>query len=140
MHDFTPTSALVGGALIAASLGLVLITMGRVVGLAGAFAGFLRGTPGDWAWRAWFLGGMLGVGLVFSLVRPETFDHGTPSPLWLVGISGALVGVGTRLANGCTSGHGLCGTSRLSKRSIVATLVFFGTGVVVATLVGSGPR
>ncbi len=140
MHDFMPISALVGGALIAASLALVLLTTGRTVGLSGLFAGFLRGTPGDWAWRAWFLAGMLGVGAVFAAVRPATFDAGTPSPLWLVAASGALVGVGTRLANGCTSGHGLCGTSRLSRRSIVATLVFFGTGVATATLVGSFTR
>ena len=73
---------------------------------------------------------------VFRVVAPSTFDHGARVPLWACALSGVLVGVGTRASNGCTSGHGLCGMSRLSKRSIVATIVFFGIGVVTATLVG----
>jgi hypothetical protein len=140
MHDFTPISALAGGALIAASLALMLIATGRIAGLSGVFAGILLPEPGDWSWRAWFLVGMLGTGAIFSIVRPETFDHGTPFPLWLVALSGAIVGVGTRMGNGCTSGHGLCGMSRLSKRSIIATLIFFATGVVTATVTGSVMR
>ncbi len=80
---------------------------------------------------------MLGVGAVFAAVRPETFDGATRSPMWLVALAGVLVGVGTRLANGCTSGHGVCGVSRWSKRSLIATAVFFATGVATATLAGS---
>ena len=134
MHDFTPVHALVGGALIALALAVMLIATGRIAGLSGVVAGLL--SSDDRAWRAWFFAGMLGTGLVFSLLRPDTFDAGARVPLWTVGIAGVAVGVGTRLANGCTSGHGLCGMSRLSKRSIIATLVFFGVGVATATLVG----
>ena len=136
MADFTPISAAIGGAMIAASLAIMLVATGRIAGLSGMLAGLLRGTPGDWAWRAWFFAGMLGTAALFAWLRPATFDTGARVPLWLVGVSGALVGLGTRLSNGCTSGHGLCGMSRLSKRSIVATVVFFGVGVATATLVG----
>ncbi|NVB79970.1 MAG: YeeE/YedE family protein [Kofleriaceae bacterium] len=137
MHDFTPVSALVGGALIATSLAIMLIGTGRIAGLSGIFAGLLRGTSGDWEWRAWFVAGMLGVGAIFEVVRPETFDSAARVPLWAVALSGVLVGLGTRLSNGCTSGHGLCGMSRLSKRSIIATMTFMGIGVATATIVGS---
>jgi uncharacterized protein len=137
MHDFTPVSALVGGALIAASLALMLLFTGRIAGLSGIFAGFLRGPAPDWAWRAYFIAGMFAVGIVFALAAPATYDAGARVPLWLVAISGVLVGVGTRSSNGCTSGHGLCGMSRLSKRSIVATLTFMATGVATATAIGT---
>ena len=137
MNNFTPISALVGGALIALSLAIMLITTGRITGLSGLFAGFLRGKPGDWAWRAYFVAGMFVVGGVFRVVEPATFDRAARVPLWLVAISGVLVGVGTRASNGCTSGHGLCGMSRLSKRSIIATIIFFGVGVVTATVIGT---
>lgn len=136
MHDFTPIQALVGGALIATSLAIMLITTGRIAGLSGIFAGFIAGRRGDWAWRAWFLVGMLIVGIAFAVGQPATFDQGARVPLWLVAISGVLVGLGTRASNGCTSGHGLCGMSRFSKRSIVATLVFMAVGIATATISG----
>ena len=130
-------SGVLGGALIAISLAIMLIGTGRIAGLSGIFAGFLRGTPGDWEWRAWFIAGMVGVGAILEVVRPETFDAAARVPLWAVAASGVLVGLGTRLSNGCTSGHGLCGTSRLSKRSIIATMTFMGVGVATATIVGT---
>ena len=135
MHDFTPVSALVGGALIAVSLAVMLLATGRIAGLSGIVAGLVR-PGGDWQWRAWFIAGMLAVGAGFEMVAPATFDAGTRMPLPLVGVAGAIVGFGTRMANGCTSGHGLCGTSRLSKRSIVATMTFFAVGVATATITG----
>ena len=134
MHDFTPVHALVGGALIALALAVMLIATGRIAGLSGVVAGLL--SSDDRAWRAWFVAGMLGVGAVFELAAPRTFDAVARVPLPLVALAGLLVGVGTRLANGCTSGHGLCGISRLSKRSILATCVFFGVGVATATITG----
>ena len=136
MNDFTPVQALLGGALIATSLAIMLIMTGRIAGLSGIFAGFIAGRRGDWAWRAWFITGMVIVGVAFAIARPSTFDHAARVPLWLVAISGALVGIGTRASNGCTSGHGLCGMSRLSKRSVVATIVFFACGVATATISG----
>ena len=79
---------------------------------------------------------MLAVGAVLEIVRPQTFDTAARVPLPVVAIAGVLVGLGTRLGNGCTSGHGLCGISRLSKRSILATIVFMAVGVVTATITG----
>jgi uncharacterized protein len=137
MNDFTPVSAVVGGALIATSLALMLIFTGRIAGLSGMFAGVLRGPAPDWAWRVYFIAGMFAVGIAFKLAAPATYDAGARVPLWLVAISGVLVGIGTRASNGCTSGHGLCGISRLSKRSIVATLAFMAIGAATATLIGS---
>ncbi len=137
MHDLTPLHGLVGGALIALSLAIMLLLTGRIAGLSGIFAGVLRGASSDGPWRAYFLAGMLGVGALFELAAPHTFDAGTRMPLPVVALAGALVGFGTRACNGCTSGHGLCGTSRPSKRSIVATITFFGVAVVTATVTGA---
>ncbi len=137
MHDFTPLHAIAGGALIALSLATMLLLTGRIAGLSGVLAGVLRGGNGDWEWRAWFLAGMLAVGAAFALASPATFDATARVPLPLVAVSGALVGIGTRASNGCTSGHGLCGTTRLSKRSFVATLAFFAVGVATATITGA---
>lgn len=134
MHDFTPIHAAAGGALIALSLAIMLIATGRIAGLSGVVAGLL--TPGDRAWRTWFVAGMLAVGAAFELAAPRTFDAAARVPVPVVAIAGLLVGLGTRLGNGCTSGHGLCGISRLSRRSILATCVFFGVGVATATITG----
>lgn len=134
MHDFTPVQGIVGGALIALSLAIMLVATGRLAGLSGIVAGLL--TSGDRTWRLWYVAGMLAVGAVFEIVRPQTFDTAARVPLPVVAIAGVLVGLGTRLGNGCTSGHGLCGVSRLSKRSILATIVFMGVGVVTATITG----
>ena len=136
MHAFTPVQSVIGGALIAISLAIMLLATGRIAGLSGIFAGFLAANRGNWAWRGYFIAGMLIVGAAFELARPETFDAGSRMPLWLVAIAGAIVGFGTRASNGCTSGHGLCGISRFSKRSIIATLVFFVVGVATATISG----
>ena len=81
MHDFTPIQSLVGGALIATSLAIMLIMTGRIAGLSGIFAGFIAGKRGDWTWRAWFVTGMVLVGAAFQLARPATFDHGARVPL-----------------------------------------------------------
>lgn len=132
--------AVVGGALIASSLAIVLISTGRIAGLSGVFAGLLRPLPEEWAWRAWFLAGMLATGAAFALAAPATFDARAPHALPVVAVAGVLVGAGTRLANGCTSGHGLCGTSRLARRSIVATATFFAIGVATATIAGALTR
>ncbi|HTR55765.1 MAG TPA: YeeE/YedE family protein [Kofleriaceae bacterium] len=137
MHDFTPVHAAVGGALIALSLAVMLIATGRIAGLSGIVGGIVRPRAGDWIWRAWFLAGALAVGAVFELAAPLTYDADARVPLPVVAIAGLLVGLGTRLGNGCTSGHGLCGMSRLSKRSIVATMTFFALAVATATITGA---
>lgn len=134
MSQFTPISAAIGGVLIALALALMLITTGRIAGLSGVVAGVLRGP--DRSWRLAFLAAALAVGACFQLAAPATYDAGSRVPLWLCAVSGLLVGMGTRWSNGCTSGHGLCGTSRLSKRSIIATGTFFVVAVATATITG----
>jgi uncharacterized membrane protein YedE/YeeE len=135
MHDLQPLHGVAGGLLIAVSLAVMLIATGRIAGLSGIVGGLV--TDSDRAWRAWYVAGMLAVGAAFAVAHPSAFDSGARVPLPIVAIAGLLVGFGTRLGNGCTSGHGLCGMSRLSRRSIVATLTFFGIGVVTATAVGA---
>jgi uncharacterized membrane protein YedE/YeeE len=133
--DFTPAAGAIGGVLIALALAGMLIGNGKIAGLSGVCAG-LVGKQADRAWQVWFVVGMLAVGVVAEVARPSTFDASARVPVGIVALAGALVGVGTRLANGCTSGHGLYGMARLSKRSIVATVTFMAVAVATATLVG----
>jgi uncharacterized membrane protein YedE/YeeE len=134
MHDFTPWRSLLGGALIGLSASLLLLGAGRVAGISGIFAQLFLGTePAGRRWRTWFLGGLLAGGLVLQRLLPGAIAA-SPRPIAWLAASGLLVGIGTRLAGGCTSGHGVCGLSRLSLRSLVATLTFLGTGVLTVTL------
>lgn len=132
---FTPFSALAGGALIGLSAALLLWLNGRVAGISGIVAGLLPPAAGRIGWRVAFLLGLLIGGGLYALwlghVPPVRLDTGTP----LLVLGGLLVGFGTRLGGGCTSGHGVCGVSRLSGRSIVATVVFMvSAGAVVFLL------
>ena len=141
MAEFTPWSALAGGVLIGLSASVLFGLGGRIAGISGIAAGSLFEAGGERRWRLSFLAGLLGAGLVLWLVAPATLAP-SPRPLaWLAG-AGLLVGFGTRLGNGCTSGHGVCGVSRLSARSLVATAVFVGSGmltVALLRLVGAAP-
>jgi uncharacterized membrane protein YedE/YeeE len=133
MTEFTPWSGLAGGALIGLSASLLFALGGRIAGISGIAAGGLFETGNERGWRLAFIAGLLLAGLAFVLAAPGAI---TPAPLplgWLV-LAGLLVGVGTRLGNGCTSGHGVCGISRLSLRSWVATAVFVGVGMLTVTL------
>lgn len=137
VHEFTPGHVIFGGILISLGLAVMLIGSGRIAGLSGIVAGVIGlKRTGDRAWRACFLIGALAVGAIFEVAEPCTFNAIVPHPMWLVAISGVLVGIGTRLSNGCTSGHGLCGVGRFSTRSIIATAAFFGVAVVTATVAG----
>ncbi len=131
---FTPWSALTGGALIGLSAALLWILNGRVAGIAGIAGQLLRPTPGDARWRIAFVAGLIGGGAIVAALHPAAFGlpHGGRAAI-IVG--GLCVGFGTRLGNGCTSGHGLCGMSRLSPRSIVATIVFMAVGMVTVFVV-----
>lgn len=130
--EFTPLASLLGGALIGLSSASVLLFQGRVAGVSGICGSLLHPTPGDTAWRVAFVIGLLAIGVTGAPVFPAAFAvAGAPSLPWLVA-AGLLVGYGTRLGNGCTSGHGVCGVSRLSKRSIAATATFMAAaGVTV---------
>jgi uncharacterized membrane protein YedE/YeeE len=134
LQNFTPWSALLGGALIGISASLLLALNGRIAGISGIVGGILKPAAGDVAWRVAFVIGLLASGAVALGVSPTSLGA-SPRSLGLVLAAGAFVGVGTRLGNGCTSGHGVCGLSRLSVRSMVATATFMATGIAAATLV-----
>ncbi|MBT4769982.1 MAG: YeeE/YedE family protein [Rhodospirillaceae bacterium] len=130
MENFTPYSALAGGALIGASSALLLWLTGRIAGISGILGGLLSLSGGGLAWRVLFLAGLV-IGTVLYRVGggPLTDITITSStPLLIVG--GLLVGFGTALGRGCTSGHGICGLARLSPRSLAATLVFMASAAV----------
>ena len=132
IENFTPASALVGGALIGIAATLLLVLNGRIAGVSGVLGRLFDPLPGDVAWRVMFLLGlMLGAG-AYGLFQPVTIQV-TNSILILV-IAGLLVGYGTQLGNGCTSGHGVCGIARLSPRSVAATLVFMISAVITVYL------
>ena len=136
MTDFTPWSALAGGALIGVSASMMLSLNGRIAGIIGILAGVVRPRGGDVAWRALFLAGLLVGGALLLVLRPSAFGAAATMPsLPRAAIAGLLVGFGTRLGGGCTSGHGVCGISRLSMRSIVATITFMATGVLATFVV-----
>jgi uncharacterized protein len=130
---FTPLASLLGGVLIGLASIALAVFNGRIAGISGILGGLLPPSPGDRAWRLAFLLGLILSPLVFGLVRPMPEVHaGASTPLLL--IAGLLVGLGTRYAGGCTSGHGVCGLSRLSARSLVATLSFMGAGFATVYL------
>jgi len=128
MENFTPLTSLIGGAMIGTSASLLLLASGRIAGISGIVGGLFGGSRAEIAWRLWFVGGMLAGGAAIEVVSPQSLAMEiTRSPQALV-VAGLLVGFGTRLGNGCTSGHGICGISRLSTRSLLAT----GTFMIVA--------
>lgn len=133
---FTPWSALLGGALIGLAASMFLLLTGRVTGISGVVGGLLAPKPGDVAWRMAFVGGLAVGGVVAAFAMPaQVAFEVARSPAAIV-VAGLLVGFGTRLGNGCTSGHGVCGISRLSTRSLVATATFLATGVGTAVVIG----
>lgn len=135
MHDFTPITALFGGVLIGLSASAMLLLDGKIAGISGILAGVTRPVKGDTLWRICFLAGLLTGGLLLRVLLPGAFDFGIIRPFPMLMMAGLLVGFGTRLGSGCTSGHGICGVSRLSMRSIVATVTFIFTGALVVYLV-----
>jgi uncharacterized membrane protein YedE/YeeE len=134
MNDFTPLSALLGGALIGLSASALLAFTGRIAGISGIVGGLLRPRAGDIAWRAAFALGLLSGGGILRLLDPSALALAGLPGLPVVVLAGLLVGVGTHLGNGCTSGHGVCGISRGSRRSLVATLAFMLTGMLTVWL------
>ena len=131
-------AALAGGALIGASASLMLYLDGKLAGISSILGNLLPGARGDGAtWRGWFVLGLVAGGAVMTLASPRAFSTaGLPGTAALI-VAGLLVGFGTRMGNGCTSGHGVCGVSRLSARSIAATMVFLAAGIAtVAALRG----
>jgi uncharacterized membrane protein YedE/YeeE len=130
--DFTPFSALLGGALIGLAASVMLLGTGRVAGISGIVGGLLEARAGDLAWRLAFVGGLLAAGVGAVLFAPSAFASDLVRPPLVLALAGVLVGYGTRLGNGCTSGHGVCGLSRLSPRSLASVLTFMLTGALAA--------
>jgi uncharacterized membrane protein YedE/YeeE len=124
---FTPWSAAAGGLLIGLAATLFILLNGRIAGISGITGGLLRPRAGDTAWRIAFIAGLIAAPTLYQAIAPLP-DIQTVAGLPLVVVAGLLVGIGTRYGAGCTSGHGICGLSRLSPRSIVATLSFMASG------------
>jgi hypothetical protein len=125
----TILSALAGGALIGLAAAALLLLDGRIAGISGIVAGLLPPRAPDAGWRALFVAGLVTGGFLLPVLLPEPF-RGLPATSARVVVAGLLVGFGTRLGSGCTSGHGVCGTARLSPRSLVATATFMTMGAV----------
>jgi uncharacterized membrane protein YedE/YeeE len=125
--NFTPLSALAGGALIGLSAAGMWWLLGRLTGVSTLFAGMLN-RDGGWGWQAAFLAGLLVAGILATLTAGGDLAFRLDAGYGQAAAAGLLVGIGTRLSNGCTSGHGVCGVGRLSTRSILATLTFMATG------------
>ena len=128
-EHFTPWSSLTGGLLIGAAAAMLLLFNGRIAGVSGILGGLLRPMAGDIGWRMAFVLGLVGAPLVYGLAAPLPSVHVDADMTTLV-VAGLLVGVGTRYGSGCTSGHGVCGLSRLSPRSMAATAAFMIAGFV----------
>lgn len=127
--------ALLGGAMIGAASALLMLTHGRIAGISGITGSLLQPATPDRGWRLAFVGGLLAAGVVASFVAPQAVGASVRS-LPIVIVAGLVVGFGTRLGSGCTSGHGVCGLSRFSARSLVAVVTFMITGAITAMLAG----
>lgn len=135
MENFTPISALLGGALIGISVTVLLLFNGRIAGISGLMNGLFNTPVNESRWRLAFLSGLIVGAIIFQLISPAWFSPRQGYPLWLVAVGVFFVGIGTRLGSGCTSGHGICGIANLSRRSIFATLTFMGTGMITVYIV-----
>lgn len=135
--NFTPWASLTGGVLIGVAAALFVLLNGRILGISGILGGLLQPRAGDAGWRIAFLLGLFAAPFAYTLLAPAGFVTApTIDAGWaLIVLAGLLVGIGTRYGSGCTSGHGVCGLSRLSPRSLVATLAFMGAGFAVVFLV-----
>ena len=130
-ESFTPLTSAIGGGLIGLAATILLATTGRVAGISGIVknAVFERNMDNRWRWA--FIAGMLGGAAIIFWITGAAFEPRTDFPLGWTLVAGVLVGFGTSLGSGCTSGHGVCGAARTSRRSITATIIFIGTAMIV---------
>ncbi|MEF9948582.1 MAG: YeeE/YedE family protein [Comamonas sp.] len=132
-NEFTPFASLAGGLLIGLSAALLIALLGRVAGISGITGALLQmptwSAVKQWSWRLAFIAGMVAAPLVWQWFAPLPAMEMPSNPVVII-VAGLLVGFGTRMGSGCTSGHGVCGLSRLSMRSLAATLTFIATGAV----------
>jgi uncharacterized membrane protein YedE/YeeE len=142
MENFTPLSATLGGVLIGLAAAMMLLFHGRITGVSGVLGGLLAPKPGELGWQLTFTAGLLVGGLALGFALPDGFAVDViRSPAAIVS-AGVIVGFGTRLGSGCTSGHGVCGLARLSPRSLASVATFMATGIltvfVIRHLLGVG--
>jgi uncharacterized membrane protein YedE/YeeE len=134
MANFTPLSAAIGGALIGLSAVLLMLLSGRIAGISGIFGSLIAAGTTDRGWRLAFIAGLILAPLSGSLAGYALTEPPMPTSWAVIVVAGLLVGFGSRLGGGCTSGHGICGVARLSPRSAVATAVFMGVAMVVVAI------
>lgn len=132
---FTPLSAASGGVLLGIASSLLFVLDGRILGISGIVGGIRAAPPGDRSWRGVFVAGLLSGGIALCLFDRGALAGASEQTVPVAVAAGILVGLGTRMSNGCTSGHGLCGLARLSKRSLVATLVFMAAAALTVFVV-----
>jgi uncharacterized membrane protein YedE/YeeE len=134
LENFTPFSALAGGALIGFSAVLLMALTGRVAGISGIVSNIVLGEPGERLWRVLFVAGLVFGPVIVRLASGQALPFEITSSIPLLLGGGLLVGIGTRLGSGCTSGHGVCGLSRFSIRSLVSVVTFIGVGMITVTI------
>jgi uncharacterized membrane protein YedE/YeeE len=127
-------NALIGGAIIGISVSVMLLFKGRVTGISGIINGALTPQRGDTLWRVLFIAGLILGGFALRGLSPAVFEGDLPTSEWTTVVAGLLVGFGTIMGSGCTSGHGVCGISRMSIRSIVSTVTFIVAGVAAVAI------
>lgn len=138
MTEFEPLRAAIGGALIGLSVTLLMLLNGRIAGISGMFADIVSPASRTRAWQLAFIIGLIAAPMLSSLAGHPLASPRLPESWAVVALGGLLVGLGTRLSNGCTSGHGICGMGLMRPRSITATFTFMGTAIVVVALVRHG--
>ena len=137
MTDFEVLMPLTGGILIGIAASMMLLFSGRIAGVSGIFGGMLFQQGKERAWRLSFITGLIAGGILLYTINTDFFENSSGRDLLAVNIAGLLVGIGTRIGGGCTSGHGVCGIGRLSLRSFVATVTFVVAGMVTVFFVKS---
>ena len=138
MTNFTPGAALLGGALIGLASALLMLLTGRIAGISGILGGCLNPGASDRVWRLAFIVGLIAAPVIGALFGLSLEAPKMPTSWAVIIVAGLLVGFGTRLGGGCTSGHGVCGIARLSPRSIAATAIFMATAIAVVFVIRHG--
>ena len=135
MHNLTPFSGLLGGAMIGLAAAMLMLLTGRIAGISGIFGGLLTPGANDRGWRIAFIAGLVAAPLIAAFATGAALPSPVmPASLILIVLAGLLVGFGSRMGGGCTSGHGVCGIARLSARSLIATAIFMATAIATVAI------
>lgn len=139
MHNLTPLSGFLGGALIGLAAAMLMLFTGRIAGVSGILGGLLSPATSDRGWRIAFIAGLIAAPLLGSFFTGALLPSpAMPASLIVIVTAGLLVGFGSRMGGGCTSGHGVCGVARLSARSLVATAIFMAAAIITVAIVRHG--